>query len=142
MRLEIAQGVVTALNQANIGAAIMRRHFMPVQHFVPLGNNGKIVFGGFEGTALQDTQFIDKTGLEEKAFMGVVPGCLLANVTAQVACRLDGGIENHRLAGQSLSYGSGVKAPQRGADDSQSFKAGFLLPSGQAGENLLHGLPG
>ena len=109
MRIKVAEGVVAAFEQPDVGAGITRLHLAPVQHFIAFGDHGKVVAGVPQALALQRAQLVDKFRLEEKTFLRVMPAGLFADVVRQIPLRLDGRVQQHRLAAGLLGDMSGIK---------------------------------
>ena len=60
--IEIASGVVAALEQSNLGPGAKRGHFAPVQHLVALRNEGEGVRWCCDPSAAHGLKLIDEAG--------------------------------------------------------------------------------
>ena len=96
MVFKIAQGVVTALDQAHLPGLVACQHFTPVQHLVALGDQGQRGGPGWQGLTLQHLQLLHISRLEKDALRRVLPDRVLADVARQIARGVHRRVDQHR----------------------------------------------
>ena len=84
MCIEIASGVVAALEQSNPGPGAERGHFAPVQHLIALRDEGEGVRWCCDPSAAHGLKLIDEAG-RKKCLCCVVPAGRHANLSARSA---------------------------------------------------------
>ena len=104
--------MVACGQQLDGGTGVVTGHLAPVQHLVALGNHGKVALGVADVGHFLRLQLVHIHGVKRKALLRVVPQAVVTDISGQIARRVHGRIEQHRLAAQSLGQPSGIKPAQ------------------------------